>query len=351
MPTVALRVVQVHPKCTLHSVPHEVPYEEALPTEGTHQREMTAICLHPELKFATDRNNRWHVQIRTQDRGVSLNGVPLGFGHSSYRLKAGDEIVVRWHRDVFHGDDDDPSLVELRAVVVEYAAAVNTPSGPALNEALGADELYQLVNQIGHSASMYALAATCRACRTAVQRTTAAPAWIDAAQRQRSLWQLVGEGWPLSVLNAKLSIAPAECEAQLREMLTVSSMRRMCGFPFASHITKGWALVPAGTLLERCSADKLASLCARVPAAAQRLTETEDNLKNAAKHNYYGAQWANVMVFGETWHSSGGGVASFTDRQADMEKKLLRDVQHVKELMSQKFVEFFHPTEPRPRSR
>ena len=122
-------------------------------------------------------------------------------------------------------------------------------------------------------ASTYALAATCRAGRAAVER------WL-APQipqlLQRSLWQLVGENWPLTVLHAKVDTMPEACEAELVEMLSPGSFWRGTGsFPFAAYILKeplesehrwGKEPVPAGTLLEKASPDALASLCARIPA-------------------------------------------------------------------------------------
>ena len=151
-------------------------------------------------------------------------------------------------------------------------------SGPSLVDALGVDELSAVAGQLGRC--RLALAATCRAGRTAVQRT------VRETARQRSLWQLVGERWPLAVLHAKVDAMPDECEAQLVEMLSNNSMARISGFPFAPHITRGWDLVPAGTLLERAHPEALASLCARIPTGAAALTNIARRMEHTAKNGW-----------------------------------------------------------------
>ena len=300
--------------------------EVLLPAEGTEHREITSI--HPAVSFATGRTHeQWYAQLNP---GAFFGYGAFGYGrlalndsvfeephasaHTCVRLQVGDVLEVRRPGKAFH--DERWTQVGWRAVVVErptasseFSAGPNLnqlviPTGPALNESLGADELFELAGQLGLPPSMYALAATCRACRAAVQRATTFAAWVDEAQRQRSLWQLVGEGWPLSVLDAKLHAAPAASEAQLCEMLSLASMKRLSGFPFASHITKGWALVPAGSLLERASIDTIVHLCLRVPAAAQCLADTaaHKGLTDAGKIPTAAAQ--NVKIALSSFHAS-----------------------------------------------
>ena len=101
-----------------------------------------------------------------------------------------------------------------------------------------------------HSTSTYALAATCRAGRAAVDR------WL-APQipqlRQRSLWQLVGENWPLTVLHAKVDAMPEACEAELVEMLSPGSFWRGTGnFPFATYIQRAACRASMGQGARAC---------------------------------------------------------------------------------------------------
>ena len=71
-----------------------------------------------------------------------------------------------------------------------------------------------------------------------------------------------------------------------------------------SHITKGWALVPAGSLLERASIDTIVHLCLRVPAAAQCLADTaaHKGLTDAGKIPTAAAQ--NVKIALSSFHAS-----------------------------------------------
>ena len=247
----------------------------SLPSDVSHRD----VQVNPDVSFASDRSGRWYAQTNSSVRWVdfwdsvqlcyrayaiesvryqqlSINGTPA---KGCVRLHAGDVLELSYR-----------GVVRWRAVLLEEQSpsAIVQSSKTSLFDALGNDELGAIITQLGHSTSTCALAATCRAGRAAVER------WL-APQipqlLQRSLWQLVGENWPLTVLHAKVDAMPDECKAELVEMLSPGSFWRGSGnFPFATHIqTPGrWGKepVPAGTLLEKASPDALASLCARIPA-------------------------------------------------------------------------------------
>ena len=214
----------------------------SLPSEVSHRD----VGVTPDVAFASDRSGRWYAQTKQRSvwwqgqwYGVQLwiNGTPA---KGCVRLQAGDVLELEAYRG------GEASVVRWRAVLLEEQSpsAIVQSSETSLFDALGNDELGAIIGQLGgHSTDTYALAATCRAGRAAVLRWLAP--LIDKTQRERSLWQLVGERWPLAVLHAKLDASPQVCEQQLLEMLSsgpTASMKRLSGFPFAAHITKGWEL-------------------------------------------------------------------------------------------------------------
>jgi hypothetical protein len=253
------------------------------------------VEVHPEVFFASGRSGGWYAQTKNGERCLRLDGRILEV-HQCVRLPAGEVIELR-----AQGGIGEPawSVVLWRAVLTERPAATLVQwSGPSLFNALSDDALFTIIGHLGgHSTSTYALAATCRENRAAVERWLAPQ--IDKTQRERSLWQLVGERWPLSVLRAKLDASPTVCEQQLVEMLSsgpAASMKRLSGFPFAAHITKGESppSVPAGLLLEKASPDALALLCVRIPAAAAGLKAIEMELSGLVKWNLEQNNFANA---------------------------------------------------------
>ena len=261
------------------------------------------VEVHPEVFFASGRSGGWYAQTKNGERCLRLDGRILEV-HQCVRLPAGEVIELR-----AQGGIGEPawSVVLWRAVLTERPAATLVQwSGPSLFNALSDDALFTIIGHLGgHSTSTYALAATCRENRAAVERWLAPQ--IDKTQRERSLWQLVGERWPLSVLKAKLDASPTVCEQQLAEMLSsgpTAYMKSLSGFPFAAHITKEEELplvapgppqfVPPGLLLEKASPDALASLCARIPAAAKGLKAIEKELSRLVKWNLEQNNFANA---------------------------------------------------------
>ena len=281
------------------------------------------VEVHPEVFFASDRSGQWYAQTKNGTRRLRLDGMLLQGQSDGMLLQDQSSMLLQVHQCVrvpgrgvnralelrAQGGIFEPewSVVLWRAVLTERPAATLVQwSGPSLFNALSDDALFTIIGHLGgHSTSTYALAATCRENRAAVERWLAPQ--IDKTQRERSLWQLVGERWPLSVLKAKLDASPTVCEQQLAEMLSsgpTASMKRLSGFPFAAHITKGWELprvasgppqfVPAGLLLEKASPDALAFLCVRIPAAAKGLKAIEKELSRLVKWNLEQNNFANA---------------------------------------------------------
>jgi len=126
-----------------------------------------------------------------------------------------------------------------------------------------ADEVLDLcVSQLS-LCMMATLAATSRECRAAVGRSM--PSVVADLISRHSLWQLLGGGYPSFVIRAKFNADPQAGTEVVREMLSVPSLKRLSCFPFDSHITKGWAQVPAYTLLQRPTLEVLSDLTACVP--------------------------------------------------------------------------------------
>ena len=313
------------------------PDDISLPSETSHRD----VAVHDEVFFASGRSGRWYAQTKNGNRRLWLSRSRPHFLAGSgmllpvqacVRLLAGVVLELRAQSSI---GEPEWSVVLWRAVLTERpAAALVQSSGPSPFDALGNDELGAIIGQLGgHSTSTYALAATCRAGRAAVQRWLAP--LIDKTQRERSLWQLVGERWPLAVLHAKLDASPKDCEQQLVEMLSSglsASMGRLSGFPFAAHITKGWELprvasgppqfVPAGLLLEKASPDALASLCVRIPAAAVGLEKIAEELSRAVERQ--------KVAPSTSWRCSPADVedpAAAARQTAERELRAVREVQ------------------------
>ena len=197
----------------------------SLPSEVSHRD----VGVNPDVFFASDRSGRWYAQ--TKQRGVrgrygvqfSINGTPA---KGCVRLQAGDVLELKYQggRPVAGSAVGGAEPVGDRAVVEDVV----------VRRAERRRDQRDHHGHLGHSTSTYALAATCRAGRAAVDR------WLAPLIPQlvkRSLWLLVGEKWPLTVLHAKVDAKPDECKAELVEMLTPDSF---CAarFPFAAHIQR-----------------------------------------------------------------------------------------------------------------
>ena len=273
----------------------------SLPSDVSHRD----VGVNPDVFFASDKSGQWYAQkkqswVAAAGGGwysvqLSINRTPA---KGCVRLQAGDVLELKAYR---------PGVLSAayrwRAVLLEEqspSAIVESSEETSLFDVLGGhDVLSVIITQLGghswypgHSTSTYALAATCRAGRAAVDR------WLAPLIPQlvkRSLWLLVGEKWPLTVLHAKVDAKPDECKAELVEMLSPGSLRGTGNFPFETCIQKphawGKEPVPAGTLLEKASPDALASLCARIPAGA-----------------------ACLEAFGDTGSGGGSGEGSSSSR-------------------------------------
>ena len=182
MPSLSLRVdVNIRngglPKAELWPPSSDSFDEVLLPAEGTEQREITNI--HPAVSFATGRSNKqWYAQLNP---GAYFGYGAFGYGrlalndsvfekphasaHTCVRLQVGDVLEVRVPGRTLAFHDEPWARVGWRAVMVERPTASSKPSGPALNESLGADELFQVAGQLSLPASMYALVPT-TACST-----------------------------------------------------------------------------------------------------------------------------------------------------------------------------------------
>ena len=262
----------------------------SLPSDVSHRD----VGVNPDVFFASDKSGQWYAQkkqswVAAAGGGwysvqLSINRTPA---KGCVRLQAGDVLELK-----------SQGGVHWRAVLLEEQSpsAIVQSSKTSLFDALNDDALSAIITRLGNSTSTYALAATCRAGRAAVDRWLAP---LIPQLRQRSLWLLVGEKWPLTVLHANVDAMPKACEAELVEMLSPDSFWRGSlgsgNFPFATHIQTparlGKEPVPAGTLLEKASPDALASLCARIPAGA-----------------------ACLEAFGDTGSGGGSGEGSSSSR-------------------------------------
>ena len=318
----------------------------SLPSEASHRD----VGVNPDVCFASDRSGRWYAQTKQNIvRWYSMHAVHLSVNGTPakgcVRLQAGDVLELTYQGGV-----------QWRAVLLEEQSpsAIVQSSKTSLFDVLGGhDVLSEIITQLGghswypgHSTSTYALAATCRAGRAAVDRWLAP---LIPQLRQRSLCQLMGENWPLTVLHAKVDAMTDACEAELVAMLTPHSLYSLGSFPFAAHIQRvpaaliqrkvrllglngrpelngcvgtvvalnhehgryivmlsidGGKLrvavqrsnfeplpvqgpVPAPcTLLEKPSPDALASLCARIPAGAACLEALGSGGSSSSSHAY-----------------------------------------------------------------
>ena len=193
--------------------------------------------------FASDKSGRWYAQKKQSWVAAAGGGwyavelwINGTLAKACVRLQAGDVLAIRAYRP------GQASVVRWRAVLLEEQsppAIVQSSSETSLFDALNDDALDAIITRLGHSTSTYALAATCRAGRAAVERWLLAP--LIPQLVKRSLWLLVGEKWPLTVLHAKVDAMPEACEAELVEMLSPGSFWRGTGsFPFAAYIQTPW---------------------------------------------------------------------------------------------------------------
>lgn len=250
-----------------------------LPPGGSEQ------SIQRNLSFASDSRNCWYVQSMSADVKLSINGQADRHKRPCYRLKPGDEIHVVAVADLlgarFYPEGpstesrvlglSDFSRVLWHAVYCEKPIDASPPqldASTASSFGLLADNEFDprfdlCVRRLPLSA-MFSLARTSRQCREGVRRTMASSDWVAAATSQRSLWQLLGEGWPSSVVVAKVHADPQAGTKIVHEMLSQGSLSRLSGFPLDHHITKGWSEVPANTLLECPTLEVLSDLLACV---------------------------------------------------------------------------------------